>query len=293
MSRLLYLTGVPALMRACAVCLCTVLLGCASGPRLEVPEQRFDAALRTGSEKFTAGELQQAANAFEQAERVAALYDRRALRVQALLSIGAVAATREQDARSLQAYTQAWDEALALADAHASGVALAGMANAQRRLGDYGAALQSYSQALASTALRDGSVERLQARMGQALLWQAQGHTQAAHDALQAIETQARASASPVLSGVLANQATLLRDRGDLSAAIAKGQEALALDRVASNPMALAADLELLGRLYTAAQQSVEARTHLERALRIVQTTGQTQAATRLSALLLVLSSRQ
>ena len=70
-------------------------------------------------------------------------------------------------------------------------------------------------------------------------------------------------------------------------------QEALELDRSASNPMALASDLELLGRLYLAVQQPAEAQTQWQRALRIVQDTGQSKAVQRLGGLLGALSSRQ
>ena len=63
-------------------------------------------------------------------------------------------------------------------------------------------------------------------------------------------------------------------------------EEALALDRAAANPYALAADLELLGRLYAASGRGTEARSSWERALRIVQTTGQVGAAARLQAVL-------
>ena len=277
----------------CATSMALALLGCASGPRPELPVQRFDDALRHASEKFAAGDLPKAAAAFAQAERIAALYDRRALRTQALLSMGAVAALREQDAEALQAYTQALNEAQGLSDTHAAGVARAGVADAQRRMGDLAAAAQSYGLALQPTALPAGSVEQLQARMGQALVWHAQGERSAARDALQALETQARASASPVLAGVLANQASLLRDQADIPAAIAKAQEALALDRLASNPMALAADLELLGQLQLAAQAPAEAQDSWERALRIVQTTGQGKAAQRLQQRLQAFSSRR
>ena len=262
------------------------LSGCASGPALELPVQRFDAAYRGASAQFAAGNLPNAADGFAQAERLASLYDRRALRVQALLSIGAVAATREDDARALQAYTQAAEEAQGVRDAHALGVALAGKADALRRSGDGDAALQTYARALESAALREGSTERQQALMGQALVWHAQGQRTAAWDALAQLEGETRSSASPVLAGVLANQAVLLRDQGQPVAALAKAQEALALDRGASNPMAIAADLELLGRLHMAVQQPDHARSHWERALRIVQDTGQTKAAQRLLGLL-------
>jgi tetratricopeptide (TPR) repeat protein len=263
-----------------------LLTACAHAPAPDLPLQRFDAAYRTGSEKFAAGELAQAAAAFAQAERMAALYDRRSLRIKALFAIGAVAATREQDLAAQQAYAQALTEAQGLADAHSQAVARAGLADAARRAGDLPAALQDYDRALVDDALQPGSVERLQARMGRALVWHASGQTAAARAELHALEAQARAATSPVLASVLANQAAVLRDSGDLRAATTQAEEALAWDQRWSSPYALAADLELLGTLYRQGGRSAEAQTSLERALRIVQTTGQTHSAERLQRLL-------
>jgi tetratricopeptide (TPR) repeat protein len=248
----------------------------------DLPVQRFEAAYRSGSEKFAAGELPQAAVAFEQAERVAALYDRRKLRVQALFALGAVAATREQDVAAQQAYALALTEAQGLADAHSQAIARAGVADAARRSGDLAAAMQDYDRALLDDALPPGSAERMQARMGRALVWSATGKAQAALAELQALEAQARAAASPVLASVLANQAAVLRDSGDLRAATTKAEEALALDRLLSSPFALAADLELLGTLYQQSGKNGEARASWERALRIAHSTGQTRCAERL-----------
>ena len=263
-----------------------LLLGCASTPAPDIATQRFDAAFRTGSEKFAAGDLPQAAAAFAQAERMAALYDRRALRLQALFSIGAVAATREDGAAALQAYSQAQAEARGLADTHSQAVARAGVAELQRRAGDYAAALQGFDWALAPDALRPNSPERLQARMGRALVWNATGMAPAARDELLALEAQARASGSTLLPAVLANQAVLLRDAGAVPAAIAKAEEALERDRRLSSPYALAADLELLGKLYLLSGKNAEARVNLERALRMVQATGQMRTVERLRQLL-------
>ena len=270
-----------------ALCLLALLLAaCASGPAPDPATQRFESALRAGSEKFAAGDLQQAATAFEQAERVAALYDRRALRVQALFAIGAVALTREQDQAALQAYGLALSEAHGLADAHSEAVARAGVAEVQRRSGALAAALQGFDLALAPDALRAGSPERMQAAMGRALVWSANGKTQAALAELQALEAQARVAASPLLASVLANQAAVLRDSADAAAAIAKAEEALDLDRRQSNPFAVAADLELLGKLYRASGRNADAQVSLERALRVVQATGQSVAVERLKQLL-------
>lgn len=276
-----------ALSLAVAVALVVLgISGCASGVPAPVPVQRFDAAFHHASTLFAAGHLQKAADGFAQAERIASLYDRRALRVQALLSVGAVAATREDDALALQTYAQAATEAQGEGDSHALGVALAGQADALRRSGNPAAALPTYARALQPNSLRADSAERLQALIGQALVWHTQGQHTAAWDALTQLERQARNSASPVLAAVLANQAAMLRDQGLTDAALAKAQEALALDRAASNPMALAADLELLGSVHAAAKQTALARSHWERALRIVQDTGQSKAAQRLRRLL-------
>jgi tetratricopeptide (TPR) repeat protein len=266
-------------------CVLVLLLGCASAPATDIATQRFDAAFRTGSERFAAGDLQQAAAAFEQAERMAALYDRRALRIQALFSLGAVAAVREQDQAALQAYGQAQVEAHGLGDVHSEAVARAGLAEQQRRAGDNGVALQGFELALAADALRPESVERLQARMGRALVWNATGMAPAARDELQLLEAQARASSSALLPAVLANQAVVLRDSGDVPAAIAKAQEALELDRRLSSPFALAADLEMLGTLYRARGNNAEAQASFARALRIVQSTGQARSVKRLQQL--------
>lgn len=279
----------PSLARGlgAALALAVVLAvgGCASGVPTPVPVQRFDAAFHNASALFAAGKLQKAADGFAQAERIASLYDQRALRSQALLSLAAVAATREDDALALQTYAQASTEAQALGDAHTEGVALAGQANALRRSGQLDAAAQLYARALAPSALRAGT-ERLQALLGQALVWQAQGQAGAAWSALTQLEGQARSSASPVLAAVLANQAALLRDQGQPLAALPKAQEALALDRAAANAPAIAADLELLGSVHAAAQQAELARNHWERALRIVQDTGQAKAAQRIRSFL-------
>jgi tetratricopeptide (TPR) repeat protein len=275
-----------ALQRCCAVALAALLTACASGPAPDLPLQRFDAAYRAGSEKFAAGELAPAAAAFAQAERVAALYDRRNLRTKALFAIGAVAATREQDPAAQQAYTLALTEAQGLSDAYSEAVARAGLADAARRAGDLPGALQQYDLALGSDALAPGSAERLQVRMGRALVWSASGQAAAARGELQALEAAARAAASPVLASVLANQAALLRDGGELPAATAKAEEALALDRRQASPFALAADLELLATLYRQSGRNAEAQASLERALRIVQATGQSRAMERLQRLL-------
>lgn len=263
-----------------------LLTACAGVPVPDLATQRFENALRNGSEKFASGDLQQAANAFEQAERVATLYDRRALRVQALFAIGAVAATREQHQAALLAYGQALSEAHGLADAHSEAVARAGIADVQRHSGELDAALQGFELALAPDALRPGSPERMQATMGHALVWSAMGKTQAALDALKVLEAQARTVASPLLSSVLANQAAVFRASGDMASAIAKGEEALELDRRQSNLFALAADLELLGKLYRVSGRSFEAQISLERALLIVQVTGQDVAVDRLKQLM-------
>lgn len=263
-----------------------LLTACAGVPVPDLATQRFENALRNGSEKFASGDLQQAANAFEQAERVATLYDRRALRVQALFAIGAVAATREQHQAALLAYGQALSEAHGLADAHSEAVARAGIADVQRHSGELDAALQGFELALAPDALRPGSPERMQATMGHALVWSAMGKTQAALDALKVLEAQARTVASPLLSSVLANQAAVFRASGDMASDIAKGEEALELDRRQSNLFALAADLELLGKLYRVSGRSFEAQISLERALLIVQVTGQDVAVDRLKQLM-------
>ena len=275
-----------ALQRCCAVALAICLTACASAPTPDLALQRFEAAYRAGSEKFAAGELAQAAAAFAQAERVAALYDRRNLRTKALFAIGAVAATREQDLAAQQAYAMALGEALELADGHSAAVARAGLADAARRTGDLAGALQDYELALVPDALAPGSDERLQARLGRALVWSASGQAQAALGELQALEAQARAAASPVLASVLANQAALLRDGGELAAATAKAEQALALDRRRASPFALAADLELLATLYRQSGRNAEAQASLERALRIVQATGQSRVVERLQRLL-------
>jgi tetratricopeptide (TPR) repeat protein len=261
-----------------------LLLGCASAPVVDIATQRFDAAFRAGSEKFAAGDLKQAAVAFKQAESMAALYDRRELRLRALFSLGAVAATQEDDLAALQAYTLALAEAHGLADAHSEAVARAGVAEAQRRAADYTDALQNFDLALAPDALRQGSPERQQARMGRALVWNATGRA-AAMDELQALEAQVRAGNSGLLSAVLANQAVLLRDTGSVPTAIAKAEEALELDRRQSSPYALAADLELLGTLYHLSGQHAEALASVARALRIVHSTGQLRSAQRLQQL--------
>jgi tetratricopeptide (TPR) repeat protein len=283
---LVFQRAVQCMRICCAVALTAVLTACASAPAPDSPVQRFDAAYRTGSEKFAAGELVQAAAAFAQAERMAALYDRRSLRIKALFAIGAVAATREQDLAAQQAYALALTEAQGLADAHSQAVARAGLADVARRAGDLPAAQQDYDRALVDDALPPGSAERLQTRMGRALVWHATGQTAQALAELQTLEAQARAAASPVLASVLANQAAVLRDRGDLRAATAKAEEALAWDQRLSSPFALAADLELLGTLYRQSSRSTEAQASLERALRIVQATGQTHSAERLQRLL-------
>jgi tetratricopeptide (TPR) repeat protein len=271
-----------ALRRCCTVALAALLMACASAPAPELPVQRFEAAYRSGSEKFAAGELAQAATAFEQAERVAALYDRRSLRIPALFALGAVAATREQDLAAQKAYALALAEAQGLADAHSQAIARAGLADAARRSGDLAGALQEYELALVGDGLPPGSAERLQARMGRALVWSASGQIPAALGELQTLEAQARTASSPVLAALLANQAAVLRDSGDVPAAIAKAEEALVLDRRLSSPFALAADLELLGMLYRQGGQEQQARANLERALRMVQSTGQTRSVERL-----------
>jgi len=293
MTRSQHYWGVKPLMALGLACAVTLLGGCAGGAKVEVPVQRFEAAMQAGSDKYASGDLQLAATAFEQAERIAALYDRRALRVQALLASGAVFATREQEAEALLAYQRALAEAQSLADSHTVGVAWAGIADVQRRSGELTGALQSFEKALQPQALREGSTERMQARMGQALVWHAQGRSAAAREAFQGLEEQIRTAHPSLLSGVLANQAVVLRDAGEVAAAVAKAEEALALDRRAASPTALAADLELLGRLYLAAQRPADAKASWERAQRIVQTTGQAKAGKRLAALLQELSSRQ
>jgi tetratricopeptide (TPR) repeat protein len=272
--------------RLCVVALSALLAACATAPALDFPVQRFATAYRSGSEQFAAGELTQAAAAFDQAERVAALYDRRSLRIQALFALGSVAATREQDQAAHQAYALALSEAEGLADAHSAAVARAGLADAARRTGDLPAALQHYQRALAADVLQPDSAEYLQARMGRALVWHASGQAQAALDELQTLEAQARALASPVLASVLANQAAVLRDRGEVRVATTKAEEALQRDRQGSSPFALAADLELLGTLYRDRGKTAEARDSLERALRMVQATGQARAVERLQRLL-------
>lgn len=291
MKRLRFSSHVRTTLMAVATLLS--LAACSSGPTLELPLQRFEAAYRYASDKFAAGDLGKAATAFAQAERIAALYDRRNLRTQALLSMGAVAATQEQDAQALQAYTRAVDEAQGLADVRLQSVALAGLADTLRRMGDLAAALHTYERALGPAVLQPGSAEQMQTLMGLALVWFAQGKSEQAWNTLGTLETQARAVSSPVLAGVLANQAVLLRERSDFQGAIGKAQEALELNRRASNPMALAADLELLGQLYVAVHQPQDAQTQWERALRIVQETGQNKAAQRLDGLLGALSSRR
>lgn len=265
-----------------AVALLALLQACAGGPPPDVALQRFHALLHSGSEQFASGQLARAAQTYEQAEGIATLYDRRALRLQALFARGAVAALRAQEETARQAYAQALAEAQGLGDGHSAGVAQAGLAEVARRAGQWEAALQAYGAALAPAALRPHSTEHLQARMGRALVWQAQGQTAAALQELSALLAQARASASPLLPAVLANQAALLRDRGDVPAALAAAEEALALDRQAANLYGLAADLELLGGLYRLGQRNAQAQASWERALHIVQRTGQNEAAARL-----------
>jgi tetratricopeptide (TPR) repeat protein len=274
---------------ALVLALALVLSACASRPVPELAVQRYESAVRSGNDKLAAGDLPQATAAFAQAEQVATLYDRRALRMHALFALGAVAALAEQDEVSRQAYAQALAEAQALDDAHGRGVAWAGLADSMRRTGDNDGASQHYALALAPQALRADSAERLQARMGLALVWHAKGDTLAALDALGALEAQARAASSPLLPGVLVNQAVVLRDKGDARSALAKAQEALALDRRQANPAVLAKDLELLGGLYAANQSAALARDSWERALRIAQATGQAKLQVRLKQALTAL----
>jgi tetratricopeptide (TPR) repeat protein len=283
-----------AWLYCCVAAALLALGGCAGNPAIDPTQQRFDASFKAGAEKLAAGDWQRAGVAFAQAERTAVLLDRRELRVRALFAIGAVAVIGEQDAAALQAYRQALAEADGLGDVHAAGVARAGMADALRRSGDNTAALQAYEIALSPPALRAGSVEHVQARMGRALVRNAQGQVAAASAELQELEALVRSgqsagqgSALPgVLSSVLANQATLLSASGQTGPAIAKAEEALARDRGAAQPFALAQDLELLARLYRQAGKPAEARANAERALRVVQATGQSRAITRLQQLL-------
>ena len=289
MSQLSFFPGAKCLRDALVLALALALSACASRPVPELAVQRYESAVRSGNDKLAAGDLPQAAGAFAQAEQVASLYDRRALRMQALFALGAVAALAEQDEASKQAYARALAEAQALDDAHGRGVAWAGLADAMRRSGDNEGALQHYALALAPQTLRADSAERLQARMGLALVWHAKGDTPAALDALGALESQARAGSSPLLPGVLVNQAAVLRDTGDARSAIAKAEEALAMDRRQANPAVLAKDLELLGNLYQANQSAVQARDSWERALRIAQATGQAKLQSRLKLALTAL----
>lgn len=283
-----------ALLRCCVAAALLALAGCASGPAPDSGQQRFEAAFKSGSEKLAAGDWQRAGVAFAQAERVAALLDRRALRVRALFAIGAVAVIGEQEAAALQAYRQALAEADGLGDAHTAAVARAGMADALRRSGDNAAALQAYDTALLPQGLRAGSVEHVQARMGRALVWSAQGQAATASTELLELEGLARAgliagqggALSGALSSVLANQAALLAASGQTGPAIAKAEEALARDRNAAQPFALAQDLELLARLYLQDGKPADARANAERALRVVQATGLRRANTRLQQFL-------
>lgn len=266
-----------------------VLVGCASRPAPEASVQRFDSAMRSGADKLTAGDLPQAATAFAKAEQVAMLYDRRDMRLQALFALGSVASLAEQDEVARQAYAQALAEAQALGDAHNMGVARAGLADGLRRAGDLDGATHQYTLALAPQSLRADSAERQQATMGWALVRHAKGETGAALEMLNALEAPARAAASPVLAAVLVNQAVVLRDQGDVQAALRKAQEALQLDRRQAYPALLAKDLELLGGLQRANQDEAAARDSWERALRIAQATGQTALHKRLTQALAAL----
>lgn len=283
-----------AWLYCCVTVILLALGGCASNPAIDPTQQRFEASFKAGAEKLASGDWQRAGLAFAQAERTAALLDRRELRLRALFAIGAVAVMGEQDAAALQAYKQALAEADGLGDAHAAGVARAGMADVWRRSGDNAAALRAYDLALSRQALRAGSLEHVQARMGRALVWNAQGQVAPATAELQELEDLARpgpiagqgTALSGVLSSVLANQATLLGASGQTGPAIAKAEEALARDRSAAQPFALAQDLELLARLYRQDGKAAEARAHAERALRAAQATGLSRAITRLQQLL-------
>jgi tetratricopeptide (TPR) repeat protein len=277
---------VKTLLAALGLAGAVMLGGCASRAAQEVPVQRFESAMRSGVDKVAAGDLPQAATAFAKAEQLAVLYDRRELRLQALFVLGAVAALAEQDEMSRQAYAQALAEAQALGDAHSVGIARAGLADALRRAGDLDGALLQYTLALAPESLRADSVERLQARIGWALVRHAKGETSVALELLDALELQARASTSPVLPAVLVNQAVVLRDQGALQRAFDKVQEALLLDRRQANPALLAKDLELLGGIQQARQDGAAAKDSWERALRIAQATGQVKLGARMKQVL-------
>jgi len=257
-----------------------LLAGCGSAPVVPKQVQEYQRHSSVGFEKYQAGQIGEARNAFSRALARAELDDDAALIASALLSLGATELLLDNNESAGRAYARASREAKLAGNPAYDWQAISGLAEVTRRLGQPAKALELFAaRPEAGKGLTDPL--RIPAEVSRARALADSGQTDAALQLLAALETSARTlpQPHPALALCLHAQATVLLGAGRPAEALAPARSALEIDRQLHHPPSVADDHRLLARIVLAQKSTPEdqnvAKQHLERALAIYANTGQ------------------
>lgn len=266
----------PALVLRFA--LATVLLaGCAGAPPVP-PRQvlEYERHTSVGLEKHADGYLGQARAAFRRALAHAELDDSGGRIAGALINLGGTELLLDEAEAAGRAYARAIREARAVADPGLEWLATGGLAEATRRLGQPGKALELYAaRPDPGKPLPDALT--LAAEIGRARALADAGRRDEARAVLDRVEVAARKLPPP--AGALAAthhaRARILFAEGRHEEALASAQHALDADRSLHHPPSVADDHRLLAEIHAVLGRTEAAATHRERAAAIYRHTGQ------------------
>jgi tetratricopeptide (TPR) repeat protein len=262
-----------------ALLLVLALAGCSSAPPAP-PRQVHEYQRHTtvGLEKHADGFIGDARNAFRRALTHAELDDSPERIAGALLNLGASELLLGDAEAAGQAFARAAREA---AQGQLPGLewqALAGLAEATRRLGQPAQAVALYERMPAAGRPSD-AVQLWPSEMARALALAEAGRATEGLALLARLETPVRGLAphSPALGNLLLTRARILLRQDERAAAAEAAQAALANDRQVHHPPAVADDHYWLGLIALASRDTVTATEHLQRAARIFARTGQSR----------------
>lgn len=261
-----------------ATLLTAALTGCADAPPAP-PRQLVEYARQTsvGLEKYAAGHLGEARNAFRRALAQAELDDDPRLIATALLNLGAAELLLDDTNAAGRACARASREALTVGDAGLEWRAMSGLAEATRRLGQPARALALLDARPGAGRPADETANLLaEISRGRALA--DLGHTDEAQATLAVVIATARLRPAPdhALASGLHALATVRLATGRADDALTAADEALAVDRRRHSPPAVAEDHRLLGEIAATQGKTDIALQHFERARAIFSHTGQT-----------------
>ena len=270
-------------IRCFAVAALLGLTGCASAPPTP-PKQvlEFERHTSAGLEKSAHGYVGQARGAFLRALAHAELDDSAGLIATALINLGSTELQLDQVEAAGRVYARAVREARNAQSPALEWQAQNGLAEATRRLGQPGKALELYAHRPDPGKSLTEALS-LFAEVGRAQALADNGLPDQALAVLDGLETTARnRTPTDVLwPNILHARARILQQAKRLEEALAAAESALLKDRALHHPPSVADDHRLLSELLAAQSREDEAREHRDRAASIYTHTGQ---ATRLKA---------